>query len=325
MKSKILFAAALLTACAFSMSVNAQLEVKTSGDVEIGQNLDVISDVQVGEDLSVANNVVIGNDLSVTKEVTFGKNLTVAKDMALGTATINNHIALNIYKTTFGTITPCYGVKSYLNMANTMPTSPLYAVYGVADAVSVSAMVTSYPLVGVYGEARKLPAYSTVFAAGIVGVASYYGGIGVYGKANYAGSMPTSMPSGSYAGYFDGRVSVLGTLSATVISTPSSINRSEQVEISCTTADNVLSLNPVSYIQMQDSTSNIGEADRAVSGKHYGLIAEDVKRLFPDIVYENDGELSINYIELIPILIKEIQQLSDEVNKLKGTQKNSNE
>ena len=51
--------------------------------------------------------------------------------------------------------------------------------------------------------------------------------------------------------------------------------------------------------------------------KHYGLIAQDLQRIYPDLVYENDnGYLSVNYTELIPLLIQSIKELKDEVDLL---------
>ncbi len=47
------------------------------------------------------------------------------------------------------------------------------------------------------------------------------------------------------------------------------------------------------------------------------MIAQDVQKVFPELVYERDNKLSINYIELIPLLIKTIQELSTEVEELK--------
>ncbi len=50
---------------------------------------------------------------------------------------------------------------------------------------------------------------------------------------------------------------------------------------------------------------------------HFGVIAQDLQRLFPNLVRENeDGYLSVNYLELIPVLIealKEQQQIIQEL------------
>jgi len=65
-------------------------------------------------------------------------------------------------------------------------------------------------------------------------------------------------------------------------------------------------LNPVSF--------NWKDTDK----KAFGLIAQDVQSIIPQIVNENDeGILSISYIQLIPFLIKEIQNLKKEIEVLK--------
>lgn len=47
-------------------------------------------------------------------------------------------------------------------------------------------------------------------------------------------------------------------------------------------------------------------------------MAQDVQKLFPDMVHEDGaGYLSVNYIELIPLLIQTVQELSTEVEELK--------
>jgi hypothetical protein len=54
--------------------------------------------------------------------------------------------------------------------------------------------------------------------------------------------------------------------------------------------------------------------------KEIGLIAHEVQEVFPSLVYgDKDGETmqSVNYIGLIPVLIKEIQDLKSEVKYLK--------
>lgn len=42
-----------------------------------------------------------------------------------------------------------------------------------------------------------------------------------------------------------------------------------------------------------------------------------VKKIFPNIVYERADKFSINYTELIPLLIKTVQELYKEVEELK--------
>lgn len=52
-----------------------------------------------------------------------------------------------------------------------------------------------------------------------------------------------------------------------------------------------------------------------------GVMAQDVQKFYPigeyNVVRENEGQLSIDYGQLIAPMIKAIQELSDEVERLK--------
>lgn len=61
------------------------------------------------------------------------------------------------------------------------------------------------------------------------------------------------------------------------------------------------------------------EASRKFNkGLQYGLIAQEVEKVLPEIVTtDSNGYKGIQYNEITPILIKAIQELSVEVDKLK--------
>jgi len=62
------------------------------------------------------------------------------------------------------------------------------------------------------------------------------------------------------------------------------------------------------------------ENSQVFQKKHYGLIAQDLQKLYPDLVYQNDsGYLSVNYTGLIPILIESIKELKSEINILSAS------
>ena len=53
--------------------------------------------------------------------------------------------------------------------------------------------------------------------------------------------------------------------------------------------------------------------------RHFGFVAQELQQVYPDLVYENDnGYLSVNYTELIPILVQSIKELKSEVDELKS-------
>ena len=82
----------------------------------------------------------------------------------------------------------------------------------------------------------------------------------------------------------------------------------------------LLQLKPVKY-DFQDSS------DRSTfkvggDGKEIGLIAQEVKLVFPNLVLTDpDGKKLINYTALIPVLIDAVKTLTEEINTLKSMQK----
>jgi hypothetical protein len=70
--------------------------------------------------------------------------------------------------------------------------------------------------------------------------------------------------------------------------------------------DEVIALRPVSFTWIQ----------RPDEGLHYGLIAQEVREVLPDIVSGDGGEngtLGMNYSELVPVLVKAVQEQQKEI------------
>jgi len=68
---------------------------------------------------------------------------------------------------------------------------------------------------------------------------------------------------------------------------------------------NIMQLNPVEY-------------DKKASGVHeYGLIADEVQKVYPDFVGMKDGQAdSLNYSRMVSVLVKAVQELTEKVEKL---------
>lgn len=70
----------------------------------------------------------------------------------------------------------------------------------------------------------------------------------------------------------------------------------------------ILSLTPVDFSFKSDEKSK----------KHYGFIAQDLEKIFPELVSNNlKGYKTVNYIELIPIMLSKMKQMQDEIDSLK--------
>jgi hypothetical protein len=102
----------------------------------------------------------------------------------------------------------------------------------------------------------------------------------------------------------NGNIDVSGTITAASDSrlkkNIQSLDIQEQIK-------NITDLNPVSYVLKSDSKEH----------KHLGFIAQEVQKLFPELVYENEktGTLSLNYLGLIAPLTRAVQALIDLFNE----------
>ena len=63
-----------------------------------------------------------------------------------------------------------------------------------------------------------------------------------------------------------------------------------------------------------------GMKRQIIARRHYGLDADQLEEVFPDLVYEDeDGTKSINYVEMVPILVQAINELSAKVEALESS------
>ena len=60
------------------------------------------------------------------------------------------------------------------------------------------------------------------------------------------------------------------------------------------------------------------EDQKMTSRRHFGVDARELQKVYPDLVLEGqDGYLSVNYLEMVPIVIRSIQELKQELDELK--------
>jgi hypothetical protein len=55
---------------------------------------------------------------------------------------------------------------------------------------------------------------------------------------------------------------------------------------------------------------------------HYGFLAQDVEKIYPELINENNNYKSVNYIELIPLLVSKINAMQKEIDDLKKQNNN---
>ena len=172
-------------------------------------------------------------------------------------------------------------------------------------------------------------------------------GAGVYGSVK--GDIGSYLTSGQYAGFFKGDVKVVGTITASTTlqgallgesssesgsSSNGSSLRSASIAgslsgLSVTTYQKERTVQPEYIEVINDTDGDIVQKavesepdimDEQFYGKtHYALDADRLEETFPDLVYVNkDGSKVINYVEMIPLLVQSINELSAEIEVLKG-------
>ena len=90
---------------------------------------------------------------------------------------------------------------------------------------------------------------------------------------------------------------------------PSDKNLKKNIEqISSNKIDDFTILNPVQYSFKDDVKNKV----------HYGFIAQDVEKIYPELVKNSEmGYKTINYIEFIPLLVQKINDNAKEIELLK--------
>ncbi len=109
-------------------------------------------------------------------------------------------------------------------------------------------------------------------------------------------------------GYFSGTLNVAGT--------SYSSDRRIKNNIQTLSPSLVLGLERlrgVSYLLNSDFIKD----NRQLSGLQFGLIAQEVREVFPELVSEDEkGMLSVNYIGLVPLLLESAKAQQEEIEKL---------
>jgi hypothetical protein len=92
------------------------------------------------------------------------------------------------------------------------------------------------------------------------------------------------------------------------INNPSDINLKDNIEQINVSAEDFNKLNPVSFTFKDDDQNK----------KHFGVIAQELEGLYPELVTNSEiGFKTVNYIEMIPILLSQMKNMQQEIEKLK--------
>ena len=280
----------------FTISANAQLEVDENGNVAIGTtNSDFKPRLSVGNNSHFSNDNTFSWGLAATPLLQDGKR----------------------------------------NVA-------------VEGSIRANESFSSETNVGVFGITRVNPNHGRNF--GVVATIDYdYAPVCVGGAGLYAASHgwylynPANI-QGMYAAYFSGPTNISGRATIQEIYTPAderlndNVSSVETKKGETTTLDNLLKMDVLEFNmksrektvepkageemteEVKKSYEQLKKEEKEMySRRHFGLSAKELEKVYPNLVLKGqDGYQYINYTELVPILVRGIQELKSEVNELKA-------
>ena len=213
--------------------------------------------------------------------------------------------------------------------------SEVYNIGALGESFVTSNSTTTNKAIGVLGFGGGLYSGNNF---GVIGVtANYMGQTAANGASIYGSSHLRALTlTDKYAAYFDGPAYVYGTLTCTQLNYSSDIRLKENVADLCKTGESalgsVMAMNALRYnykkrnrdctyfVDSEATRTQAEEYDQAQAEKiHFGLSAQELQTIYPNLVNEDaEGYLSINYVELVPVLIRSIQELKAELDEMKG-------
>ena len=101
------------------------------------------------------------------------------------------------------------------------------------------------------------------------------------------------------------------TVTAQSFTATSDKNKKENIETISDATSKIESLRGVSYNLKTDNTKT-----------HYGVVAQELEEVFPDMVHGEEGNKSVAYMEIIGVLIETVKDLNKRVKILEQTSNN---
>ena len=298
---KIILSMALAAA---AMSINAQLVVDSLGRVGIGTERPR-SMLSVGARGMKNASIYCENDHKI-----WGMNIINHTDTTRTTYGIDIEME-NLTGTS-------YGVRSIatgdIDLDEPRPSQYLIGLCGIAGK--------AYNTIGVYG-GKYTTSTPFVNYAGIYGDEFDMEPTFMYGGINY---------SGIYAGFFRGKVRVTHGIYATLLSPTASPSPSEQSGTTILSdrnervTDKLSQVQTLQFLRYEPNNEEVQEVEeeqeRNLSPIQYGLDVNQLKAVYPELVYEDaNGNVSINYVEMVPLLVQSIKELKAELAELVGTRR----
>ena len=220
----------------------------------------------------------------------------------------------------------CLYIKSFRTTPSNYFINPTGYQYGLKSQTTGKSKYS----MAVYGDATyntiaSVLGNSTCYNCGVYGIAGnsnvnvgVFGGLASNKGAGIYGSSGSSLGSvyGKYAGNFSGDVQVTKALTAKLTNSSDWLFLSNSNPMP-SVLDNLEEIDVMRYYVSIPPLSKSGINPGLLEGEHFLLDASSVASVYPCLVGNDDQNHSyVNYTELIPVLLKAIQELKEQVDQL---------
>jgi hypothetical protein len=140
--------------------------------------------------------------------------------------------------------------------------------------------------------------------------------IGSYGGGNFSNNIILADGAGTWRYHWNGTTNNFnGTVSSSGSNLTSDLRLKSKIVPLTTSLATVMQLNPVHYVKKESLSST------TYTLEENGFIAQEIQKILPYLVQEGtdkDKLLSLNYVSLIPLLTKAIQEQQAQIEELQS-------
>ena len=326
MKKTLMF----LLAISICTATNAQLKVNQFGNVSIGddENLMLLGKANINGSSYVYNTYLKSGRTVLridNKDETTTNRTGIQINNYISPDTTTTGIYINTYNTSISTAQNVYGIRCYAGGSS-------HSNYALAGCLRSSSIISGNGS-GIYGSSNVtlgIPEqYAGLYAGFFRGDVRVTGTI--YGTLLTPSGTTSNLSTLSNTSIILNDENEIGSISDKLQGVQLLQYRREQaipdedemengynLSTSNTVGkSNSLSADDNELLELEDS-ERLNNSQTILSEVKYGLAADQLKEVFPELVYEDgNGNVSINYIEMIPLLVQSINELKAEIASLK--------
>ena len=282
------------------------------GQTRVQGGLEVATDLTVGGNTTLTGSANINSSTTFNGTTNFTKDTTIQGDLTTSNITINGNAAVNGNINAAGQQIECKFINTTNNVGigQNYDGNNMFTVVG-DDATTNPSLSVNRGTVAINAKASDNSGYKLY----VDGSSNLVGVVNIAGELTLNGTNLTTLINNSHSseGYalLNSSPNFTGTVHALSFNATSDENKKEDIETISDATEKLTSLRGVSYKLKEEEEKKT----------HYGVVAQEIERIFPDMVSGEEGNKSVAYMEIIGVLIETVKDLNKRIQKLEESSK----